>query len=306
MGAGPINGGSTGRRIDVGEDLTRRVAAGRISSVKAPSTLAALALACVTASSSVEAALVLSDNFDAPDSGNFDNSDQTGRRDGILGPEVQLRSSRIQHTIAGNQLVMGRPGSGSGRIRFHDAANLANWHNFAAGTAGMSILAAGGMRVEFDWTPVNNTNDNWVSWSIGISNQAAGEPGIRVNHAATDFGILFRHNGGTQYFDNGAATTGESFTAGLDPRHVMIDFYFASFDDGSDATVSASVDGTPVLSGYGFQWDGNAGAFHMELGGYENGTLIDNFRISTIPEPSSLALVGLGVAMAARRRRRRS
>ena len=43
--------------------------------------------------------LMLSDNFNAPDTANFDQPDHTGRRTGLLGPSVQLRSSRIQLEI---------------------------------------------------------------------------------------------------------------------------------------------------------------------------------------------------------------
>lgn len=252
------------------------------------------------------AAVIISDNFNAPDINNFDNSDQTGRRDGVLAETVQLRSSRFQHSISDNQLLMGIPGTGSGRIRFHDVAdNFANWHNFAAGAAAAAILGDGGFIVEFDWYPVNNTNDNWVSWNVGINGQGAGEPGVRVNDAGTDFGILFRHNGGTQYFDNGAPTTGPNFDPTLDVRHVRLEYRFNSFEDGTTVSVSASVNGQSILSGHTFQWDGNNGVLHMELGAYEAGTRIDNFVLSTIPEPSAAGLCALAGGLATLRRRRR-
>jgi hypothetical protein len=53
-------------------------------------------LAAVALTIPSQATDVLSDNFDAPDNANFDASAQTGRRGGLLGPTVQLRSSMIQ------------------------------------------------------------------------------------------------------------------------------------------------------------------------------------------------------------------
>ncbi|MES2705472.1 MAG: PEP-CTERM sorting domain-containing protein [Verrucomicrobiota bacterium] len=265
-----------------------------------------LALCLVGMSSpAAQAVLILADNFNAPDNTNFDNSDQTGRRSGTLGPDVQLRSSRIQQQIIGNQLQLNKPASGSGRIRFHDTANLGVWHDFATGPSGAAILADGGFRVQFDWTPVVNNNENWVSYSVGIAGQGVAEPGTRVNHADTDFGILFRQSGGSQFFDNSVPTTGGTFTATTSARHVVIDYLFSSFADGANFTVTASVDGSAPVVNQTFQWAGNAGALYMELGSLENGTLIDNFSISTIPEPSALAFAGLAAAGGVLRRRRR-
>jgi len=145
------------------------------------------------------AAVLFSDNFNAPDLGNLDLSDQAGRRAGLV-PEIQVRSSRIQHGIADNQLNF--LSAGSGRIRFHDDpdsdVNTAGaWHDWASGATGTTILAAGTLRIEFDWTAGNDTSDNWTSINFGHGGEGAGEPGTRVNDGATDIGMLFRFNGNT-------------------------------------------------------------------------------------------------------------
>ncbi|MDB2673939.1 hypothetical protein N9Y81_03200, partial [Akkermansiaceae bacterium] len=222
--------------------------------------------------------LILADNFNAPNTGNFDNSDQTGRRSGLAGADIQLRSSRRQHGIIDNQLDLARPGGGSGRVRFHDANSLSDWHDWSSGAAGALITTDGGFRVEFDWTPANNTDTNWVSWSVGFSQGP--EPGIRLNNAETDFGILFRNNGGTERFDNSAAgVTGTPFTATTISRHVTLEYTFTSWADGSDVSVNAWVDGTDVIpGGYDFSWDNNLGGVSFELGSnVASGTRIDNF-----------------------------
>jgi hypothetical protein len=225
---------------------------------------------------------ILSDNFDAPDTANFDGSDQTGRRSGLLGESVQLRSSMIQQGISGGQLSMLKIEGAESRIRFHDAANLANWWNWAAGPGAVAILTEGGMRVEFDWIPADNTSDDWIAFNIGFPNSGA-EPAVRVNEAGTDFGILFRNSGGTQYFDNGVAATGPSFDVpDITTHHVVLDYAFASFADGTPVTLNVTVDGTQILIDHVFEWAGNGGRVAMELGNLAQGTLIDNFAVSTL------------------------
>lgn len=267
---------------------------------------AAVAILALGAEPSARATLLFGDNFNAPDTTNFDASDQTGRRTGLLASDIQLRSARIQQGIAGNQLNMLKPASGSGRIRFQSAADLPTnvWWDFATGAAGAQILEDGGLLVEFDWTPQDNTSQDWISFNLGFLGIAAGEPGLRVNEPQTDFGILFRNNGGTQHFDNGAATTGPSFPATLAQRHVSLLYSFNSFADGTNVTASAAVDGVSVLSDRVFQWENNSGSLYMELGNLAAGTRIDNLTVSTIPEPSTAGLLGLAALGLGMRRRR--
>ena len=205
-----------------------------------------------------------------------------------------------------NQLNILRTATGPGRIRFHDASTL-DWWNFASGVGGTQILNDGGLRIDFDWFPADNTANDWISYNVGFLGQSAGEPAFRVNDPQTDFGILFRNNGETQYFDNGAATTGGSFNvSGALQHHVSLNYSFNSLADGSNVLVSASVDGVSVLDSLPFQWDNNGGALYMELGNLATGTRIDNLAISSVPEPTTLGILstaGLGLGLFARRRR---
>jgi len=250
------------------------------------------------------ATLLFSDNFNTADSPNLDASDQTGRRGGLLAEEVQIRSSRIQHSISDNQLNL--LNGATGRIRFQSSAALPGdvWWNFASGAAGAAILADGGFRVSFDWTPADNTADEWISFNVGLPGIAAGEPLFRVNDSQTDLGILFRNSGGTQFFQNGAGTTGGVFDVStVATRQVVLDYTFGSFADGSNVLANASVDGQTVVS-HTFQWNNNNGELYMELGSLVNGTRIDNLAITTIPEPASVFLFGTAFGLAALRRRR--
>jgi hypothetical protein len=226
---------------------------------------------------------ILSDNFNAPDTTNFDGSDQSLRRSGLLGPSVQLRSSLIQHAISGYQLRLLRAAS-EGRIRFHDAANLANWWDFASGEAGETILAEGGFKLEFDWTPINATDANWIEVSVGIGNQTVAEPATRVNHAQTDLGILLRNSGGSQIFDNGSAVIGGTVPVTAAKRRVSISYAFNSFANATTVTANAFIDGAAVITNRNFTWDNNNNQLFIEFGTNvptTNGlnTLIDNFTI---------------------------
>jgi hypothetical protein len=251
--------------------------------------------------------LIFADNFNAPDTGNLDLSDQAGRRSG-LNPAIQVRSSKIQHGIAGGQLNF--LNADTGRTRFHNDLDNNNttaetWHDWATSPAAAQILSEGGLRVEFDWIAGNNVSENWVAFNIGHNAEGAGEPGFRVNDGSNDVGILFRFSGATQVFDNGVAQPGAgNFPATIGPRHVMVDYGFTSFADGSPVSMKAWVDGVTVFESNTFTWAGNSGQLYMELETLEN-TRIDNLAISTIPEPSVAALAGFCAAGVLVRRRRK-
>jgi hypothetical protein len=243
----------------------------------------ALAVLACTPPPAFAGTVLFTDNFNAPDISNFDNSSLTGRRGGLLGSALQLRSALVQHSISGNQLKFAlETGGGEGRIRFQDSANLSVWHDFAAGVAAATILYEGGLRVEFDWKPVNNTDPNWVEVSIGIDGQAIPEPAYRVTAPGTDFGILFRHNGGSQYFRNGTGVGGLTFSATAAARHVKIDYAFTSFADGATVVASATVDGLAAATNQVFQWHGNGGKILLEFGSQVGNELIDNLSVRTL------------------------
>ncbi|MGC6458619.1 MAG: thrombospondin type 3 repeat-containing protein [Akkermansiaceae bacterium] len=228
--------------------------------------------------------LLLEDNFDAPDNANLDLSDQTGRRSGTV-PTIQVRSSRIQHGIIGNQLNFRN--NRTGRIRFHDDSDNDNttagvWYDWAGPTTGPVITSGGGLRIEFDWIAGNDSSTNWVSVNMGISGPGVPEPGFRVNNAETDIGMLFRFNGQTELFDNGTNLGSQgTFTPTIGPRQVVVDYLFNAFADGTVVDMIASVDGVEVYNGSGFTFDNNLGALYFEIGNLED-TILDNLAISAL------------------------
>ncbi len=242
--------------------------------------LVSVGLVLLTASRGEAGETIFSDTFDAPDATGFDTAALAGRRGGLLASTVQLKAARYPHAISGNKLQFTNPNEVEGRIRFHDAAAPADAHDFATGVAGTSMLSAGGLRIEFDWTPPNVTEDRWVEVSVGTSAYTSGENFHRVNNAGTDFGILFRNNGGTQYFDNGVGSTGPALPAPASVRHVVVDYAFSSFADGGLVTVSASVDGKRAIRNGAFTWKGNGGRIFIEIGSNSTNTLLDNLVLT--------------------------
>lgn len=252
-------------------------------------TLIAFGSACFANSQT----LLLQDNFNAPDSTNLDLSDQTGRRSGAV-PTIQVRSSRIQHGIVGNQLNFRN--NRTGRIRFHDDSDNDNttggvWFNWAGPETGPTILSGGGLRIEFDWIADNDTSPNWVSVNLGISGPGLPEPGFRVNNGETDIGMLFRFNGMTELFDNGTNLGVQgSFPPTIGTRKIVTDFFFNSFDDGTSIDLVATVDGVEVYNGTGFTFDNNLGELYFEIGTLAD-TVLDNVAVS------SLGTSGYGIAL---------
>ncbi|MFT4550461.1 MAG: hypothetical protein ACI9MB_004438 [Verrucomicrobiales bacterium] len=236
-------------------------------------------LASAALISQASAQLLFSDNFDTPDNASFDAAPTDGRLGGTLATAVVLRSWGAQQQISNNQLLI--PAGGDSGVRFEDPSGTfgaANRFNWAAGDTGASIISAGGFVVSFDWTPVDNTSTNWISYQVGTVNADSG------NLTDDDYGILFRQNGNTERFDNtvnlGAGGAFSPLAGGVVHR-VEITYVLTSFADGDTVTATATVDGTEVASD-SFTWDGNGGAMHMELGNNDAGNIVDNLQVSTI------------------------
>jgi hypothetical protein len=240
--------------------------------------------------------VIYSDNFNIPDTLNFNTSSQTGRHTGLLATNVVGQSGGIQLTITNNQLNLLAVSSGTtdGRMRFHNATNTALWWNWATNTAnsagntaGAQILADGGMKISFDWTAADNTSANWISYSVGITPNS--DTSIRVANSGTDSGILLRNNGGAQVFKLGSGGATATFDVTSLTRHVDLNYAFTSWNDGTLVTLNAFVNGTLVIS-QTFNWNANSGVQNMELASIANGTKIDNFTVTSLAPPPSIAI----------------
>jgi PKD repeat protein len=234
--------------------------------------------------------VIWSDNFNIPDTTSLDGSDQTGRHTGLLANNVVGRSGGVQLTITGDELNIFKTGSGNdGRMRFCDVAHTDgnNRWDWASGTAGSTITTAGGMQIDFDWTAANNTSGDWIAYSVGITPNS--DVNLRILNSGTDSGIIFRNNGSATVFQNGTGGASANFDVSSLTRHVTLLYAFTSFADGSPVVLTASINGTQVMS-QSFTWNGHSGVQNMEISSYANGTRIDNFTVSAVAPPITLSL----------------
>jgi hypothetical protein len=263
--------------------------------------LAALVVAACAGHASASV-IIFSDNFNSPN-GNIDSATDPAQYGGLLGSSVVVRAQTIESVISGNQLnlLSSNPGSNTGAIRFVSATSTSSRWDFASGAAGAQILADQGMTIDFDWTPPD-TLDRWVSVSVGT-------PGVdgtfQVASSATDSGVLLRDNGGVAIYQNSASGTGSTpGFATASTHHVTLGYSFTSFADGSPVTLNGYVDGTLAVT-QTFAWNSNSGKQFIDFAANSgSGTLIDNFTISSIPEPGTLGVLALGCASILTRRRR--
>ena len=232
---------------------------------------ALLAGAAVTTGSSQT--LLWSDNFNAPDTTNFDGALLDGRLGGPLAAEVVARSDGYQQWISNNQLLLVQQ-----RIRFQYPP-AGGWYSWSGGSGAAQMLAAGGMQIAFDYLPTNVTSTNWINASIGF---ASGATGQRVNAGDTDYGVLIRNSGGTECFKNGANQGPRgNFPATATTRHVEYNYACTSFADGSPVKTRVYVDGVLVAADT-FTWNGNAGNIYFMVEVGEPNTLVDNLTVSTV------------------------
>lgn len=257
------------------------------------SSIVLLPLILAMGSSASAATLLFQDNFNTAD-GSLTAS-TAGRLSGLAAGETALQGFGNAQSISGNQLRL----AGNGGVRFGPETNRYNW---AGGTTGAAILAAGGFTVTLDWTYSLTSGalaTDWLAFKIGGPNGDT-----NVNTGSVDYSFLLRQNGGVQSFDSGVSTGDMAglFTPTANVTvPVAVTYLFGSFADGTNVNVIASVNGTEVVNS-NFTWDGNSNQLFFEIAA-DDPMLIDNLTLTTVPEPgtASLALVG---ALALFRRKR--
>jgi hypothetical protein len=257
-----------------------------------------LALLSVTTATS-RAAVLFTDDFTVDANVNDPNYQNTaGRQGGSLASLNYI--SRFTGPDAFKQQVGNAttyPGSGGSLLLAFEGAVRLDYDFSSVGTP---------LEIRFDGLVDNNADTtNWVSLTVGTLSS--------LNFVTNvDFGILFRANGGVQYFNDGSPATGNagtSFGADVFTSYKVIL---------SDTAGTGSAFGTGGSRADYYQNDvflGTATLSQLEAGqGYlgfgspgeiPNISGVDNISISSIPEPSSVlvSLSGLvGLALVRRRK----
>lgn len=259
--------------------------------------------------SKASAVVLFSDNF------NVNTGSYIPPNNAALGPNHEagnpgrqggtLAAPTLGYLFAGNAQVgntttlAAAPGSDLGDEMLLSATAVRIDYNFSAiGTP---------IEISFNGLPNKNADQtNWLSFMVGDASDT-----FFVNNGTLDFGILFRANGGTQYFTDGQnATTGGSGSAvgsnaWASYKIVLSDSAGtgSAFGTGSsrvDYYQNGTLLGTvPVSSPF----TASQGYFAFGTGDLSG---VDSLVISSIPEPSTVLLVPACLGLAVLHRRRKS
>lgn len=292
--------------------------------------LGAAALAALPATA--DAGVLFSDSFNRADNANIDAEltgivDNTGSALAADGVYSQPWLDPTNETTGYD----GSPGNGGGAQIAANQLQLAVGpgtsnafvnHNFI----NPEILAAGGFRVSLDVTDFSQGSEGQGgAFAVGMTQAEAaatndafnGNPSnakmtnafpTEFTDTVSDFWVGLRGAGGGELaWGNGPVPVSDpSFqVVDLDSKTgtIAADFSFDSFDAGADVAVSIYFNG--VLQGTGaFQWtDANANYIGIDARDAQV-VALDNFNVSTLPEPGSLALLAMisGCGLAGRRR----
>lgn len=203
--------------------------------------------------------------------------------------------------------------------RFPDLGSqeqVGNASTFPGNSNALLLAFGGAVRVDYDFAtiplPIEISFDgivsngvsgdatNWISVNIGRLDQ--------TNFVTTgEFGMLFRANGGTEYFDHsGSGVAGSSganigFNTFTDYRLVLSDTAGTGSPFGTNGSKVSYYQGGNLLGtiaiGQLSATSGYIGFGATSVGG------IDNLRISSVPEPTVMGLLSLAGLCAVRRKR---
>jgi hypothetical protein len=268
----------------------------------------AAGLVLTSALSASAQTLLYQDNFNTANGG---LPGDLSRLTGLNASQITPQSGGSGEVISGNQLSLTLDGGAStSEMRFGVTGNpntgaAPNLFDWSSGAGGAAILAAGGFTVSFNWTAGDTTSGNWIFFTLGNGGDIS-YSSLRVIDPTTEGGILFKNNGGEQLFSgSGTPIATGSYTPVGTSHSVSITYNLNSWTAGSPVTMTAIVDGNAAGSA-SFNLNGTAGQY-FDIGTYgNNNNLIDNFTVTTVPEPTtwSIAAGGFGLLLVIRRFRR--
>lgn len=251
---------------------------------------------------SAQATTLFADNFNR--SNNTDLNASTTGKSGSLGALDWIeKTSAAVAEIESNKIKLGEPaGGGAGwaiaypNYNFTDATISSNGQFTVSVDLGNNTSASGSVR--FLGFGVGNSLAEMTGWSSNNPTSTFTSDffmGYDPTSGGTAVGTYIFKNGTTQDFYNSATRAiGTTLSA---------TFTFGDFNSGSTVNYEAFIDGSSVKTG-SFTWSGTNENYLFLYSNYSGGRgQLDNFEVSTVPEPASLTLIGLGGLLITRRRR---
>jgi hypothetical protein len=246
-------------------------------------TLIILSSLLVFVSGSAQASVFLSDSFDSATSGLNDNL--ATRQAGSEANKDWLAGGNGASTIVSDELLITHSGNSSDRNVYLDLD--------LRSTSG--LLAGGSFTISFDMT----ANSSYSGFFIGSDN-LGGRPMVGPL-ANNDFQMLIRSSSGNSsvYYDGGSSSYGTA-SVGTGMKSWVFTFDTVDFDSGTPYTASLTIDGSEYDLNAGAagttlsrNWDG--GAQYIGFTTRNSNTIVDNFELAVIPEPSALLLAVVGL-----------
>ena len=265
-------------------------------------TTATLLAALVGLAATAPAAVIFSDSFDRA------NSNTVGTNDNALGGTItqtwiEHGDAAAEEAILSNALRLDSDAGGGG------TAWVVPDHNFNTS----DITTAGGFILSYTVDPIEIENPGrWAAVSFGHSSASATGGNFEVVDADSAFGFIITDNGTYQVFEDGVLFASGDTGDAVGPYAIEITVLTNDFSASANATASITVDGTVIdldddIAGvqttHAFTWNTGDNYFNFE-GLVRDSTDYDDVKIALIPEPATLALLGLGGAVMLCGRRR--
>lgn len=269
-------------------------------------TFALLGLLALAFPATSQATIVLfEDNFNRPNNTNL-NASATGKS-GSLGAldwvQVAGGNTGGSFRIESNRLRGGDNAAGGGFAVSYLNHNFVDSAILDVGSFSVSLdlvsYATGGA-VRYMGVGVGQSQAELAGWS---SNNPTTSPGF-----PSDLFVGYRGNlnGGTLQVFNGATELSSHVVGALGPngRNLRIDYELPDFNAGSQVDYRVFLDNSEITTG-SFLWSGtNENYISLYSNLTSNQAFFDNFSVSTVPEPGTGLLVGLGALGLLLRRRR--